>query len=231
MQVDRETYEGPARAALARIASALGSAHQNDVAALEALFDQLAQLERREQKLREQQAALAALARSEGGGSSGLAPVTETAARMLDVARSSVWLYNADRTAIQCVDLFLRNERAHESGVELFAKDFPGYFAALREERTIAAHDAHRDPRTREFSESYLSPLGIRSMLDAPIYASGTMIGVVCNEHVGAARTWTVEEEQFAASVADFVALAIESARRADVEAQLRAMLAALEGS
>lgn len=230
------------RAAIERASAALGDdpsapAH---VSTLNALLDALELLEARirdhaasEARLRTNHASLMAIARSEAIGrgelDEALRQMTEATTQSLDVERSSVWLYDADHTSIQCVELFLRTERAHESGVQLFAKDFPAYFDALREERTIAAHDAHTDPRTACFSESYLTPLGINSMLDAPIRVGGRMIGVVCNEHVGPARTWTVEDEQFAGSIADFVALAIESSRRRETEEQLRAMVEALE--
>ena len=88
-----------------------------------------------------------------------------------------------------------------------------------------AGLDAHTDPRTREFSASYLAPLGISSMLDAPIRVGGRMIGVICNEQVGPARTWSIDEEQFAGSLADFIALAMESSQRRETEQQLRTML------
>lgn len=231
------TVDGDARAALTKLSEVVAGDAAVHLQALAARLAELEQRERehakKEQRMRDNHAALMQLARSESLGrgelDKALREMTETASAVLDLARSSIWLYNADQTSIQCVELFLRKERAHESGIELFQKDYPSYFEALKEERTIPAHDAHTDPRTACFSEGYLTPLGINSMLDAPIRVGGRMIGVTCNEHVGAARTWTAEEEQFAASIADFVALAIESARRRETEEQLRAMVEALE--
>lgn len=188
-----------------------------------------------EQRLRRNHAAIMNLARSDalsrGDLDDALREITETASQILGVERSSIWVYNADQTAILCLELFQRSKAAHESGTELPASAFPGYFAALKEERSIAAHDAHTDPRTREFSASYLTPLGIQSMLDAPIRVGGRMIGVICNEQVGSARTWTIDEEQFAGSLADFIALAMESSQRRETEQQLRTMLQEYEES
>ena len=73
-----------------------------------------------------------------------------------------------------------------------------------------SVRNARTDPRTSCFRESYLEPLGITSMLDVPIWANGTMIGVICHEHVGAARTWTAADERFAFIVGALVALAYE---------------------
>jgi signal transduction histidine kinase len=58
-------------------------------------------------------------------------------------------------------------------------------------------------------------------MLDAPIYREGRVIGVVCHESV-AARIWTAQERDFAASVADRVGAAFEEAARRDAENRLR---------
>lgn len=140
--------------------------------------------------------------------------ITEAAGLTLGVNRASVWFYDEEHTRIRCIDLYEKEEDKHSSGAEILAADFPSYFRALQKERTIAADNAHTDPRTREFSEVYLTPLGITSVLDVPIWVEGKMIGVVCHEHVGPPRRWTVDEENFAYIMANFVSLAIEISRR-----------------
>ncbi len=140
--------------------------------------------------------------------------IDETACTTLDVERVSVWFLDSKRSKITCADLYERGKRKHSSGVELLARDFLSYFDALAHERTIAAHDAHKDPRTSCFSESYLAPLGIASMLDVPIWVGGKMVGVICHEHVGRPRRWDGDEENFAYLMSNFVALALERAGR-----------------
>jgi hypothetical protein len=136
--------------------------------------------------------------------------INEAASVSINVERVSVWFLDEARTKITCADLFVRSTRKHTSGNELFAKDAPHYFRALGFERTIAANDAHRDPRTSCFSASYLTPLGINSMLDVPISHGDKMVGVVCHEHVGPKRKWNIDEETFGYLMANFVALALE---------------------
>ncbi len=136
--------------------------------------------------------------------------VDETAAETLRVHRVSVWLLHSGPQRIRCVDLFERVDRRHSAGTELFASDFPAYFEALATERTIAAHDAVRDPRTASFAEGYLLPLQIESMLDVPIWVGGEMVGVVCHEHIGAPRVWNADEETFAYLMSSFVGLSLE---------------------
>jgi signal transduction histidine kinase len=166
-------------------------------------------------RVRYQSEALSELARRQVSGvndiDSFLKHAVETAADVLDVERASAWLYTKDRTRIRCVDLYQRSVNQHSSGQELAETDYPSYFMALRSERTLAASDAHRDPRTTEFSDSYLTPLGIGSMLDAPLRTGGRMVGVICNEHVGKPRVWTLEEQNFAGSLSDLTSLALEA--------------------
>lgn len=142
--------------------------------------------------------------------------VNEAACSALECARVSVWSLEVGAdggSLIRCADLFEAATTSHATGTELFARDFPAYFDALRTERTIAAHDAHDDPRTSCFSAPYLGPLGITSMLDVPIWVGGTMWGVVCHEHIGPKRSWTSDEETFAYLMANFVSLALERQR------------------
>ncbi|MEM7202180.1 MAG: ATP-binding protein [Planctomycetota bacterium] len=179
-------------------------------------------------RLRQQQEVLVSLAVSaelvDADLQLALERMTSAAGDCLEVERTSVWLYNDEASLIRCLDLYARSERRHSAGAELFAQDYPSYFSALASERVLAAHDAAADPRTREFTGSYLTPLGITAMLDAPIRVGGRMLGVVCHEHVGTARIWSQEEQSFAASIGDLVAVALASHQRRIAERERRAL-------
>jgi signal transduction histidine kinase/CheY-like chemotaxis protein len=149
--------------------------------------------------------------------------ITETASRVLAVERASIWLFQEDHSAIRLQDLYEVLTGLHSAGTVLLANQFPSYFQALeREENTLAAHDAHFDPRTCEFSSSYLTPLGIGAMLDAPIRHKGKTVGVLCHEYLGTRRIWTADEMTVAASFATMVTLAMEAMERGESERALR---------
>ncbi len=152
-----------------------------------------------------------------------LQDISRTAAETLDVERASIWLYAPNKQKVRCATLYQSSHQAFSSGLELAAADYPDYFQALQEQRTIAAHRAETDPRTHEFTGEYLKTSGITSMLDAPIWVEGEMVGVICHEHVGPPRRWTMAEQQFAAAIADLVSLAIESRDRHQALADLQA--------
>ncbi|HLG13817.1 MAG TPA: PAS domain S-box protein [Blastocatellia bacterium] len=144
--------------------------------------------------------------------------ITELDCATLGVERVGVWLFNEDRSAIICNDLYQMNKQSHQSGLKLEAKQYPRYFHALATNRVVGAHDAETDPRTSEFAEHHLRPLRISSMMDVPVRLRGKVVGVVCHEHVGPMRHWTPEEQDFAASVADLVSLALEASERRRAE-------------
>jgi diguanylate cyclase (GGDEF)-like protein/PAS domain S-box-containing protein len=149
------------------------------------------------------------------------AQVTELMTTLLRVERGSVWRFDATGKTLECVDLFEWTERRHSSGAVITAETVPAYFRALAQNRCIAAHDAATDPATSEFTDSYLAPLGIGAMLDAPIWVGGRMVGVVCHEHIGGPRRWQFEEELVAGTMADFVARVIEASDRLRAERTL----------
>ena len=167
------------------------------------------------------------LARLRVDGGASLRPVfqesTRLAAATLGVERVSIWLFIEARSAIRCFELYEARRDEHSEGMVLYRHDYPVYFEALETQRVIAADDARTHEATRDFRAGYLEPLDIRSMLDAPIYQGGEVVGVVCHETVGHARHWTQEDAAFAGSVADTVALQVEAAARRDAESALQA--------
>jgi PAS domain S-box-containing protein len=179
----------------------------------------------REHLTERQQAALVEMAKHRTLRAGDLAPafrqITETATRILDVERVSVWLYNTDRSAIRCADLYRRGTQQHESGLILRGGN-PLYVGALEDGRVLASNDVRSDPRMHDVLDSYLQPSGITATLDAPIRRGGRTVGVVSHEHVGGARVWTAEEQQFAGSVGDIAALALDAADLQEAQAALR---------
>ncbi len=151
-----------------------------------------------------------------------LRKIAEGAAQTLNVSRVSIWRYNSDRSAINCVDLFEWEEGRHSSGMELSAATYPAYFRALAELGMIIADDAVTDPSTCAFDQDYLRPHGIRSILDVPIIVGGVRTGVLCLEHVRTLREWTADEKTFALAMSNLVSLALEGVERRQAETSLR---------
>jgi PAS domain S-box-containing protein len=150
-----------------------------------------------------------------------LCGILEVAAATLHVERVSMWRFDAERAAIVCIGLFRRACARHEAGAQLRREQFPAYFEAIESERVIAAHDARTDARTHGFLDVYLRPEKIGAMLDVPLRQGATVSGVLCVEHVGGARTWTIDEQNFAISTANLIAVAIADEHRREALARV----------
>ena len=139
----------------------------------------------------------------------------------LKVQRASVWLLSEDQSQLDLLTLLSSENPERITGVCVRRDDYPEYFASLVTGRAIDADHARTDPRTSEFSESYLVPRDIYSMLDAAVRSGERILGVLCCEQTGTPRHWTPDDINFAAELADQFAhtLANKRTREAREEA------------
>jgi len=115
---------------------------------------------------------------------------------VMDVDRASIWLYNEDKTSITLESLYVKSEDSFYNGTQISEKDYKPYFDALKDEDVIIADDVYTHPATSCFTETYTKPLGIKSMLDIPLWYRGYVIGVICIENLSQ-RKWKGIEEEF----------------------------------
>lgn len=154
--------------------------------------------------------------------------ILQVDAETLDVARVSYWTLTRSGTSIVLEALYDQRKKSFApGGTELFARDYPQYFRSLVTGTLIPAHDACSDPATSELTP-YLRPLGIGALLDIPVFLKGELVGVVCHEHVGPMRGWTLDEQQFALSIGQMFSLALAARQREDANRSLRQRDAAL---
>jgi len=146
----------------------------------------------------------------------------EQSARTLGVERVSVWMFEDNRSSIHCTLQYVLSSNTFSEGDTLKRDSAVEYFTAVQSRRVIVVSDALRDPLTAQMHD-YLVATNVGALLDAPIYRDGEVIGVVCHEHVGQARTWTEKEAGFASAVADMLTILIEQAERAELRAAIDA--------
>jgi diguanylate cyclase (GGDEF)-like protein/PAS domain S-box-containing protein len=154
--------------------------------------------------------------------------ITELAAGVVGCERVNVWLFNDDETELRCIDLFEASTGRHSAGTVLHEHEYGPEFQAIKSSRYVNADNPVTDPRTAGYVDTYLKPLGITSMLDAVIHASGQNFGLLCFEHVNTPHHWEQDEIRFACQLADKLGLALLSRARRRAEEQVRATAAAL---
>ncbi len=145
----------------------------------------------------------------------GIWHVTDDAALLKSIASYNIV---TDRNTVQ--DDFPLDER-------------PSYVQLLTTERLIVINDALHTTVLPNLQDTYGPE--ICSLLDAPIRIGGKLVGVVCIEQDRCPefpdhRVWTVEEQNFASSLADFVALAMESAERRRLMRRTETLMSNLPG-
>jgi PAS domain S-box-containing protein len=153
-----------------------------------------------------------------------LRKICSLSAATLEVARVSYWSLQENNSAIGCEVLYLRSAEDCDQqfkGARLGFSDCPAYFEALANKRPIVADRVSMNPATSGL-ENYFKPLGISSMLDAPVWVRGEVVGVLCHEHIGPPRDWSAEEIDFVSALASMVSLALEESSRARSERLLR---------
>jgi tetratricopeptide (TPR) repeat protein len=148
--------------------------------------------------------------------------IARVTAHSLSVSRVSIWTYNEEK---QTIDSLACYDLASDQFQELISLDLtkvPAYAKALTTKRIIDAPQARVDEETREFTDSYLIPLDIHSMLDVTWSLDGQLGGLICCEQQGAPREWKSEDIIFASSVADIISLVCRGTQRRDYERKLR---------
>lgn len=150
--------------------------------------------------------------------------ITETVAGTVKVDRVSLWLFSTDFSKLYCMDLFENNSARRPNDRVFEVQKYPKYFNALKRERVLVSNNSLADPRYAELLEVYLEPHGITSTLDVPIFVAGEIIGVICIEHKGKRRDWTLEEQNFAISVGNIFSLALEISRHKKLEKSIQSV-------
>jgi len=159
--------------------------------------------------------------------------IAEVSCHALNTHRVGVWRISNDKTHLISLGYYdgVANEHSVQDVFDLSTRK--DYVEALHTERLIVIDDVFVPNPLSDVIDSY-GP-NICAMLDAPIIIGNRLMGVVCieqdkNEEYSDKRIWTLEEENFSASLADFMALAIVNADRVNLTSRLQTMMGNLPG-
>jgi diguanylate cyclase (GGDEF)-like protein/PAS domain S-box-containing protein len=138
--------------------------------------------------------------------------ISKSACDAYGVARAGIW--HLDGQLLRPMALYQRDPGGYVEQPTIDASPYPNYLSALHSGRVLDAHDAARDPRTRELNDNYLQPLTITAMLDASIRVDGEVVAVLCLEHTGSRRHWQPDEIAFIGELADQYAQVLSNQQR-----------------
>jgi PAS domain S-box-containing protein len=151
----------------------------------------------------------------------------------LSAHRVGIWRMSNDARALRSISSY--NIVTDQLVVQ---EDFPlsnrqEYIRLLSSERLLVINDIEQPNPLSDLRDDY-GPQ-ICALLDAPIRSGGKLVGVVCIEQdrcevFPGKREWTIEEQNFASSLADFTALAMESAERRLLMRRMETLMSNLPG-
>ncbi|MES2132854.1 MAG: GAF domain-containing protein [Bacteroidota bacterium] len=147
--------------------------------------------------------------------------ITGALSETLNIGRVSIWTFNEDRSSILCDQLYEKETASFSHGVVLSKKDFTSYFTYLERDPIIKAFDAEQHEATACFTETYLRPLNIKTIVDVPIYHNDKIIGVLCSENIGIIRTFESNEIQFMVNVAEIYSYTFSLSEQNNYKRQL----------
>lgn len=185
-------------------------------------------LQTAEQRLGRQNRVLCDLAKIEISDSTLLANVikyySEGAAAALQVSRVGVWIANGKGIGYTCLDSYDNADHRHNSREDVFLDDAKGAVDFLERGGVLAITDIDKDERSAAIKKNGLLREEASSVLISAIRMAGRVAGLMVCEQAGASRGWTLDEQNFATSMADSIALKLEQDKRGRVEAGLRAI-------
>jgi two-component sensor histidine kinase len=151
--------------------------------------------------------------------------ILESSSRAMQVTRVNAWLFDKEKTQIQCIGNFDARENKLVPQTALPRIAMPLYFNLFETEKIIITRDTLTETKTAELYEFYLKPHDIQSLMDVPVRIEGEMIGVICFENVGAPREWTLQEQKYGLVAAQMLSLTIESHNKQQAKKSLELAL------
>ncbi len=155
--------------------------------------------------------------------------IAETTALTLNALRVGIWRYSREKNSLLNITMYNLEDGTHSIAEPFDISVYTHYAELLHSERNISIADTSSDNILPGMAESYSLP-GIRSLLDCPVRWEGRLFGVVCIEHAGKPRYWTVDERSFGSAIADMVAMAYEGSLRKEAQRRMSTLISNLPG-
>ncbi len=126
----------------------------------------------------------------------------------LGVHRVGIW--KNETSYIECIRIYDKYNKAYQSGMQLFKKDFPIYFDYILQGNMLPIENAITHEATREFAEIYFEPLKIYSTFDCSILVHNQLYGIICCEVRYHTHQWNETEVELMQSFSKLLGLLIE---------------------
>lgn len=135
--------------------------------------------------------------------------ILKVASTNCTIDRVGYWSYIPE--GLKCDSIYYLKSDRFEKNFFLGKETYPNYFDNIETGMQIVASNVYNNTITQELCYDYIPKNGIMSLLDTPIFINGKIIGILCFEKTDNAFEWDNEDINFARSIADLIAIAIEA--------------------
>lgn len=135
--------------------------------------------------------------------------ILKIASTNCSIDRVSYWAFLKE--GIRCESMYYLNSDRFEKNFVIDKERHPIYFKNIETGAQIVASNVYDNSITQELCYEYFPKNNITSLLDTPILINGEIIGILCFEKIGTPIEWDNEDINFSRSIADLIAIAIES--------------------
>jgi len=148
-----------------------------------------------------------------------LEKILSAASKTLNVSRVSFWVLDKEEKKLRCRKLFNVSMDSFDKPSEklVLPASFPGiannfedYYNALKNNEKLQSNEAQSDENSG-IVEEYLKPLGIKYIMDIPVWFRGDIYGIICLEDTDEIKELTVAEEDFVSSISTMLTLSLEA--------------------
>ncbi|MBS1513949.1 MAG: PAS domain S-box protein [Bacteroidetes bacterium] len=160
-----------------------------------------------------------------------LEKILAATAESLNIDRVSFWILDKEEMKLKCKKMYIRKTDTFDKSSESttlpatfpgIADNFNDYYNALKSNKKLQSNDAQGDEKTG-IVDNYLKPLGIKYIMDIPVWLRGDIYGIICLEETNEIKELSVAEEDFIASISTMLTLSLEASFRKKAEESLSA--------
>ena len=144
--------------------------------------------------------------------------IATTAAEALEIDQVSIWRYDTDCTHLASLESYSAVAKQHQQGRAIRLAKAVEQGTAILSNRSVAIADISREPFVPEPIRTYCQQQQTVSLLSVPVWQDGRVCGLVWFERTAPPCPWSEDVQQFAHSIADFIALALETSVRTSIE-------------
>ena len=146
--------------------------------------------------------------------------VVQETSKLLGADRVEIWFFDEKETCVELQEGFTRKDGFAETGVNIDLGDHQEYFERLFASRLLVMADTSSEALTEAFLEGKYTGKA-RAFMHAQIRVEGQFVGVLAIEQESEVREWAMEEQSFASSLSDLIAISISAQEKYKSQASL----------